>query len=121
MSSDGLKLQNLIEMRNLDKLREQLVTEENDLKALGIGKQIIREERNERFEDEWLEKITESPKVTQYQMANGGYIFWLNDGNIIDFYPKANKLLIRRKNKWIKPGLKWLIAKLHLETDKRAV
>jgi hypothetical protein len=107
-------------MINSDKLREQLATEENDLKALGIGKQIIREERLERFEEEWLEKITNSPKVTQYQMANGGYIFWFNDGNIIDFYPKANKLLIRRKNKWIKPALKWLIAELHLETDGSA-
>ena len=28
---------------------------------------------------------------------------------VIDFYPKANKLLIRRKNKWIKPALKFII------------
>lgn len=104
-------------MTNTEKLREQLATEENDLKALGIGKQLIREERMEIFEEEWLEKITNSAKVTKYQEANGGYIFWLNDGNIIDFYPKANNLLIRRKNKWIKPALKWLIAELHLETN----
>lgn len=93
-------------MTNTDKLREQLATEENDLKALGIGKQLIREERMKRFEEEWLKKITDSPKVTQYQMANGGYIFWLNDGNIIDFYPKANKLLVRKKKQMDKTSLK---------------
>ena len=44
-------------MTNTDKLREQLATEENDLKALGIGKQLIREERNEKFEETLLPKL----------------------------------------------------------------
>jgi hypothetical protein len=99
-------------MKSSEHIRDKFLTEENDLKALGIGKKLIREERLERFEEEWLEKITNSSKVVQYQILDGKYVFWMADGNIIDFYPKANKLLIRRKNKWIKPALKWLIENL---------
>jgi hypothetical protein len=29
---------------------------------------------------------------------------------IVDYYPKADKILIRKENRWIKPGLSWLIA-----------
>ena len=31
---------------------------------------------------------------------------------VIDYFPKANKVLIRKDNKWIKPGLKWIITNL---------
>lgn len=101
-------------MEKLVELRKKLAEEDNDLKALGIGNQIIREERLNRFESYWLEKITTSPKITQYQTTNNGYTFWFTDGNIIDFYPKANKLLIRKKNKWVKPALEWIVNELGL-------
>ena len=103
-------------MTNTDKLREQLATEENDLKALGIGKQLIREERNERFEDKWLPKLQAKCNV-KHDAQMGRYTFELNGFGVMDFYPKANKLLIRKLNKWKKPALKWLIAEFHLETD----
>jgi hypothetical protein len=103
-------------MTNTDKLREQLATEENDLKALGIGKKLIREERNERFEDKWLPKLQAKCNV-KHDVQMGRYTFELNGFGVMDFYPKANKLLIRKLNKWKQPALKWLIAEFHLETD----
>jgi hypothetical protein len=99
-------------MKQSEILKKEFDKEDNDLKALGIFRKVLREERMEKFEENWLEKITSSPNITQYQMRDGGYIFWFKDGNIVDFYPKANKLLIRKQNKWIKPGLKWLISKI---------
>lgn len=103
-------------MTNTDKLREQLATEENDLKALGIGKQLIREERNERFEDKWLPKLQAKCNV-KHDDQMGRYTFELNGFGVMDFYPKANKLLIRKLNKWKQPALKWLIAEFNLKTD----
>ena len=103
-------------MKNTDKLREQLATEENDLKALGIGKQLIREERAERFEDKWLPKLKEKFNVMWYPTM-GKYIIEKNSVEIYHYFPKANKLLIQHKNKWIKPALKWLIADCQLEVE----
>lgn len=98
---------------NKDRLREQLATEENDLKALGIWKQLIREERNERFEETWLPKLQEKCNV-KYYAESGRYTFELNGYGVIDFYPKSNKLLIRMLNKWVHPGLKWIITEFKL-------
>lgn len=65
---------NLIGMKNTEKLREQLATEENNLKALGIGKQLIREERNERFEEIWLPKLQSKCNV-KHDAQVGRYTF----------------------------------------------
>jgi hypothetical protein len=45
-------------MKDSDKLRQQLTTEENDFKSLAIGRQLIRVERNEIFEKKMVAKIT---------------------------------------------------------------
>lgn len=68
----------------------------------------IRDKRMNRFE---LDVIP--------SFINFGYSFESsNDGTkyttthpefgIIDIYPKANKLLIRKQNKWIKPAVNWM-------------
>lgn len=100
-------------MTNINELREKLAAEENDLKALGIGKKLIREERNERFEETWLPKLQAKcnvkcdAKMYRYTFESNGY-------GVIDFYPKSNLLLIRKLNKWIQPGLRWIITEFKL-------
>jgi len=106
-------------MTKSDKLREQLSTEDNDLKALGIGKQLIREERNESFEEKWLPKLRAKCNVI-YDIQTGRYTFELSGYGVMDFYPKANKVLIRKLNKWKQPGLKWIITEFHLDTDSNS-
>jgi len=39
---------------------------------------------------------------------NGSYTFETEMYGIIDFFPKANSVLIRKDNNWKKPGLKWI-------------
>ena len=89
-----------------EKLREEAAMEDNDLSALGKYTKAIREERGERFEDNWLEKLREKTYVSKRE--NGSYTFDSEFG-IIDFFPKSNKLLIRSQNKWKKPGLRFII------------
>ena len=98
-------------MKQSEILKKQLQEEENDIKAFGIECKIIREVKNERFEDTWLPRLED--RITKQNIAYNAdmfrYTITTNSHGIIDFYPKANKVLIRKDNKWIKPGLKWLI------------
>lgn len=67
----------------------------------------LRNNRLSNFESNWLLDFAE--KYNVYFRDNGSYSFETEKFGIIDYYPKANKILIRKGNKWIKPGLKWLI------------
>lgn len=103
-----------IETKYSDRLKEDAIAEDNELRLLGIHKKILRAERQENFDDKWLSKIMSSPKVINSDLSNGKYKFWLIDGKIITFYPKANSLLIHKENVWVKPALKWLIKYLKI-------
>lgn len=82
----------------------------NDLVALGIGRQVIRESRKERFEEDWLATFQDKlgKENIAYSAKKGCWTITVNL-EIYEFYPKANKVFAKKKNKWIKPGLKWLI------------
>lgn len=100
--------------KNSEILREQMSTEDNDIKALALSTKIIREERSERFEDIWLERLQKKCNVI-HDSDKGKYTFEFDKYGIIDFYPKSNNLLIRKLNKWHKPGLNWIIKNFELD------
>lgn len=96
-------------------LKEEAQNEDNEFQLVNLATKILREERLEKFEEQWVGKIISSPKIIKFNLTkNGGYTFWLDDGKIVDFYPKANNLLDRKNKEWIKPGLRWLIKTLEL-------
>jgi hypothetical protein len=102
-------------MTKKEDLIHQLNTEDNDIKALGIVRKLNRETKNERFLDYWLPKIkqivdvTVDPKMDKYTMT-------LSKHGIVDFFPKSNRLLIRKTNTWKNQGLVMLIDELKLRT-----
>lgn len=93
-------------MKESERLRIEAEQTDNDLAYLGKSTKALRAERKEKFEETWLEKLQEQTEVTKRD--NGSYTFDSKYG-IIDFFPKANKLLIRKQNKWKKPALKFII------------
>ena len=93
-------------MKESERLRIEADKEENDLAFLGKMSKVMRTERNERFEDNWLKKLKAITEVTKRD--NGSYTFNSKYGTI-DYFPRANNLLIRSENKWKKPALKWII------------
>ena len=113
-------------MKKSEELSNEAAQEENDFKAMGLIKKSIREYKNEKFRDEWLEKFRDEwlekfrdewlekleERYPVDERTNGSFSIHTDDHGIIDFFPKANKLLIRKDNKWIKPGLKWIIKHL---------
>lgn len=103
-------------MKQSDKLRVQFEQEENDLKAMGIGVKLIREERFEKFEERWLPVLQKIVDVA-YNEKTGAYVIQHPTYGSMDFYPKANKLLIRKFNRWIKPGLRYLVQEFDLSNQ----
>lgn len=103
-------------MKKSEELRKAAAEEDNDLKAVGLMKQSLREERHERFAEEYLPKLQEKGYPIRFFENQGKYAIDTKACNksfgIVDYYPKANNLLIRKDNKWFKPGLKWMIENL---------
>jgi hypothetical protein len=99
-------------MKQSEELLQLAREEENDLKSMGMYIKALRASRSEKFEDGWL-----LPLSNKYEIKHENYKYSITtqDYGIIDFFPKANKLLIRKDNNWIKPGLKWIINNLFNE------
>lgn len=97
-------------MKKSEKLRQEAAREDNDFRAMSLMNQGLREERAENFDESYL-----GPLEAKYDVvlrSNGSYAITTTVYGVIDFFPKANKLLIRKDNKWIKPGLNWIINNL---------
>ena len=97
-------------MKKSKLLERQASEEENDIKAFGILCKALRESRSERFVDGSLKPLEMRYPVVYRN--NGSYSISTFKYSIIDYFPKANKLLIRNQNKWIKPGLQWIVKNL---------
>lgn len=84
--------------------------EYDDFKSFALHCKALREKRSERFIEDWLPILMKRYNIQLRE--NTSYSINTQKYGIIDYYPKANKLLIRKDNKWIKPGLKWIINNL---------
>jgi hypothetical protein len=103
-------------MNKIQELQNQLSTEENDLKALGIQKKLTREIKNDKFLDHWLPQIQAKTKVI-IDPKMDKYTLQLEKHGIVDYFPKSNRLLIRKTNKWKDKGIVLLINELKLQRE----
>lgn len=99
-------------MKTSEQLQHQASKEDNDFRSLALLTKALRENRSERFIEDWLPVFMRMYPVEA--RLNGSYSITTQKFGTIDYFPKANKVLIRKTNKWIKPGLKWLISNLTL-------
>ncbi len=88
--------------------------EENDFAAMARYRKEKREERQVKF--------VNSPVFDQ--LKDKYIMHWDDDATkftvftdtekhgTIDFFPKANRVLIRKENKWINSGLNWITKNL---------
>ncbi len=68
----------------------------------------LRENKYEFFKTEVLPAIMNSGEVDNINEGCFSFAVSTKNYGVIDIFPKANKLRIRRQNKWIKPILPWL-------------
>lgn len=97
-------------MKKSQQLKQEAAREDNDFRAMSLMNQGLREERAENFDETYLGPLESKYDVTL--RSNGSYAITTTVHGVVDFFPKANKLLLRKDNKWIKPGLKWIINNL---------
>lgn len=102
-------------MNKSEELEQKAFKEDNDIKAFALLSKSLREKRSEKFEGGWLLLLEDKYDVEKRN--NGSYTISTQDYGIIDYFPKANKTLIRSNNKWEKPGLKWIINNLFKENE----
>lgn len=100
-------------MKKSEELRKEASMAESDQACLGLHTKAMREERIENFEEKWLPLLKEKATVHYSELLNR---YWIENKKmgVIDFYPKANKIHIRKQNRWVKPGLQWLIKNFEL-------
>lgn len=90
-------------------LKQEALQEENDFIAMGKMKKAIRQERLERFEG-YIEKLERQNLIVMpFDGSKHTIDTQMSEYGVIDYYPKANKVLIRKQNRWIEHGLKWLV------------
>lgn len=97
-------------MKKSEEFIRQSQEEDNDIKSFALLCKALREKRSEKFVEDFLPVLS-----TQYSIflrKNESYSIITAKYGTIDYFPKANKLLIRKDNKWIKPGLKWIVNNL---------
>lgn len=97
-------------MKRSEELQLASQQEDNDIKSFAILCKALREKRSEKFIEDYLPILQLRYEIEQ--RTNGSYSINTQDFGIIDYFPKANKLLIRKDNNWIKPGLKWIFNNL---------
>jgi len=66
-----------------------------------------KKQRMKFFEDNFLDIISMEIDVGYHQ--NGGFSIFHDELGTIDYYPKADKVLIRKDNRWINNGLDFII------------
>lgn len=102
-------------MNKSEELEIQSQNEDNDIKAFALLCKSLREKRSEKFEGGWLQLLEQKYNVVKRD--NGSYTIATQEYGIIDYFPKANKTLIRSNNRWEKPGLRWIINNLFRDNE----
>lgn len=83
--------------------------EENDFAAMARYRKEKREERQVKFVNLPIFDKLKEKYPTSWDEDGTKFTFQATEYGTIDFFPKANKVLIRKENKWIWPGLNWII------------
>lgn len=96
-------------MKNSEELMSLASKEDNDIISFALQCKALREKRSEKFLEDWLPLLEIRYPV---EFKNHKYSITTQEFGIIDYFPKANNLLIRKDNEWKKPGLLWIIKNL---------
>lgn len=96
-------------MKKSEELKIEAQQEVNDFAYMAIMNKSMREARLERFECGYTEKLEANNCIVI--PFNGSKVVidtQTSKYGILDYFPKANKILIRKDNKWITQGLRWI-------------
>ena len=93
-------------MKRSEELKLAAQQEESEIKSYAYQCKALREQRSENFIQDWLPLLQSRFTVG---INNHKYSIHAGSLGIIDYFPKGDKVLYRKKNTWIRPGLPWII------------
>lgn len=77
-----------------------------------------RDRRYKKFSDDIILKLHKSGDVISIETTEFSYIIESKKYGKLCVYPKANKILICKINKWVKGAVSWLYSNI-INTDKQ--
>lgn len=96
-------------MKKSEELKIEAQQEESDFAYMAKMNKSMREARLERFECGYTARLEANNCIVI--PFNGSKVVidtQTSKYGILDYFPKANKILIRKDNKWITKGLRWI-------------
>jgi len=101
-------------MKKSELLKIQADEEENDFRFWNIHHKAIREERIETFDEFFLPKIKDSHlvSVVESRPDQSLYLIKFSDGVEVAYYPKKDRLCIKKGNQWKCNGRTWIMNKI---------
>lgn len=114
IASCNVKENNTVWSLRKSEILAEIQTEvKNDSLAWELDAKIKREGKVEFFSERWLPKFRAwLQDEIKWDDKKECFTLLLEQDDlpvIKDFYPKANRVLIRKQNKWLHNGLQWLI------------
>ena len=98
-----------IYLKKSEILSKQAEESETVYQVMDLERKALREARLERFED-YIPRLEKQGCIIKPFNGQKTVIDTQTEQyGIIDFFPKANKLLIRKENAWRKPALRFII------------
>ena len=82
--------------------------DDNDFAYMRQLKENNAKVRTDVFTNIYLDKLIAKGYVVTHPSIGKITIVTWNDFGIVDYFPKANKVLIRKDNQWIESGNDWI-------------
>ena len=82
--------------------------DDNDFAYMRQLKEKHAKERLDTFNNSYLEKLVANGCVVTYPSVGKITISTKTDFGIVDYFPKANKILVRKFNAWLGGGTGWI-------------
>ena len=84
----------------------------DDFRAFREYQRKIRENKYDKFCLKTLPKLQECDKVIHIERSVDKFTITTTNFGIIDIFPKANRLLVRKDNRWHSGAVRWIINNL---------
>lgn len=93
--------------------KENLITERewSDYKGFNLEVKKSRQKRFKKF-GKYKDKLISAGYTVTFFEQQSKFSIEPSGFGVIDYYPKANRLLFRKENRWISDGLNWIYANL---------
>jgi hypothetical protein len=100
-------------MKKSELLHRQADEADNDFQFWNLKTQAEKEEKLERFVEKHLPTIQQSENVVSVEDREYMFMIEFKDGTKIDYYPKKDRVFIKKINTWKYNGLAWVLGKCH--------